>query len=62
MKTVFKPHEDFIVSHLRSQIMKLGNLVTDIENRDYEESGHLNDVLGQVEISLRQLRKNTIKP
>ena len=57
MKTALKLHEDFIVSHLRSQAEKLQNLVKDIENRDYMEGGHLNDVLKQVELNLRQLRK-----
>jgi hypothetical protein len=50
-------HEDFVASHIRSQIVKLRNLVNNLEHESGFENGYLSKNLRDVELSLRQLRK-----
>ena len=57
MQTVMKSREDFVGSHLRSQIEALKDVLGTMETEDSIDDGYLDEKLKRVEKNLHQLRK-----
>ena len=57
MQTVMKSREDFISSHLRSQIETLKGMLETMEIENSMDDGYLDENLKRVEKNLYQLRK-----
>lgn len=56
-QTMSSIRRDFLASHLRSQINRLRNILTNIESDDAVECEYTHESLREIEATLRQIRK-----
>jgi len=51
---------DFVVSHLRSQLNRLRDVLESIEEEEDVDSGYADESLKQIERTLRNIRKSCL--